>query len=60
MGHGLYGSAHPDQVAAEARRLRPGIETRAVIIRTRSAPGSAVVGHFVAHLRREVPRLVGG
>lgn len=43
-----------------ARRLRPGIEMKAVMIRARSAPRSAVMGHFVAHLRREVRRLVGG
>jgi DNA-binding transcriptional LysR family regulator len=43
-----------------ARRLRPGIEMKAVMIRARSAPRSAVMGHFVGHLRREVPRLLGG
>ncbi len=43
-----------------ARRLRPGIAMKAVMIRARSAPRSAVMEHFVAHLRREVRRLVGG
>jgi DNA-binding transcriptional LysR family regulator len=42
-----------------ARRLRPGIEMKALLIRARSAPRSAIMGHFVAHLRREVGRLVG-
>jgi len=42
-----------------ARRLRPGIEMKALLIRARSAPRSAIMGHFVAHLRREVARLFG-
>ncbi len=42
------------------RRLRPGIEMKAVMIRARAAPRSAVMEHFIAHLQREVRRLVGG
>lgn len=42
-----------------ARRLRPGIEMKALLIRARSAPRSVIMEAFVAHLRREVPGLVG-
>ena len=42
-----------------ARRLRPGIEMKTLLIRARSAPRSAIMLNFVAHLRREVPRLLG-
>ena len=42
-----------------ARRLRPGIEMKTLLIRARSAPRSAIMAHFVDHLRREVPRLLG-
>jgi DNA-binding transcriptional LysR family regulator len=43
-----------------ARPLRPGITMKTLLIRARSAPRSTIMEAFVAHLRREVPRLLGG
>ncbi|MBW6396926.1 LysR family transcriptional regulator [Roseomonas sp. HJA6] len=42
-----------------ARPLKPRIEMKTLLIRARSAPSSALVTRFVAHLRKEVPRLLG-
>jgi hypothetical protein len=33
---------------------------KTLLIRARSAPRSTIMEAFVAHLRREVPRLLGG
>ena len=40
-----------------ARRLRPAIETKTLLIRARAAPRSAIMERFVAHLKREVRQL---
>lgn len=41
-----------------ARRLRPAIEMKAMLIRARDAPRSVIMTEFVAHLRSEVQRLL--
>ena len=40
-----------------ARPLRPAIATRTLLIRARAAPRSAIMEHFIAHLREEVRRM---
>lgn len=43
-----------------ARPLHPAIAMKTLLIRARSAPRSAIMERFVAHLREEVRRLPGG
>jgi DNA-binding transcriptional LysR family regulator len=40
-----------------ARRLRPGIEMKALLMRARDTPRSLIMEQFIAHLRDELPRL---